>query len=335
VTHGTDQADTAQLSGDPQQAVRRTAALAADILAKIEQIIVGKHDAVTQVLLGILASGHILIEDLPGLGKTLLARSFATVLGLKFTRVQFTPDMLPADLTGAPVLDPATGEPAFRPGPVFTNLLLADEINRTPPKTQAALLEAMAENQVSADGRTYPLSQPFIVLATDNPIEYEGTYPLPEAQLDRFIARIRLGYLDVAGETEMARRRLARGSAPPKPRQVTDPATVLAMRESLEMVHTDRDVLDYIVRLVAATREHAQVSVGASPRGTLAIIQLARGRAVLDGRDYVTPEDVKAVAVPALAHRLVLRPEMWVRQVTGENVIGDILAALPVPRAAG
>jgi MoxR-like ATPase len=310
-----------------------TAERCARILAEVERVIVGKRDAVTLVLLGILASGHILIEDLPGLGKTLLARSFATVLGLEFTRVQFTPDMLPADLTGAPVLDPRTGEVVFRPGPVFTNLLLGDEINRTPPKTQAALLEAMAEGQVSLDGQTRPLPEPFVVLATDNPIEYEGTYPLPEAQLDRFIARIRLGYLDPAGEAEMARRRLARGSAPPSLRQVTDAPTLLAMRECLERVHLDEDLLSYIVALVAATRSHPQVSVGASPRGTLALIQLSRGRAMLAGRGYVTPEDVKPVAVPALAHRLVLRPEVWVRKITAEDVVAEILATVPVPRA--
>jgi len=248
--------------------------------------------------------------------------------------VQFTPDMLPADLTGAPVLDPRTGDVVFRPGPVFTNLLLGDEINRTPPKTQAALLEAMGEGQVSVDGHTHPLPQPFVVLATDNPIEYEGTYPLPEAQLDRFTARIRLGYLDEAGEVEMARRRLARGSTPPQPEQVLDAVTLLAMRESLEQVHLDDDLLGYIVRLVAATRAHPQISVGASPRGTLAVIQLARGHAALDSRDYVIPEDVKAVAVAALAHRLVLRPEMWVRKVTGEDLVTEILTAEPVPRAS-
>ena len=312
--------------------VSDTSRLCAKILSELEQVIVGKAEAVALVLLGVLASGHILIEDLPGLGKTLLARSVARVLGLEFTRVQFTPDMLPADLTGASVLDPRTGDVVFRRGPVFTSLLLADEINRTPPKTQAALLEAMAEGQVSADGQTYRLALPFVVLATDNPIEYEGTYPLPEAQLDRFVARVRLGYLDPAGETELARRRLSRGSAPPQPGQVTDAAALLAMRESLEQVHLDPGILDYIVRLVTATRAHPKASVGASPRGTLAVIQLARGHAVLQSRDYVTPEDVKAVAVPALAHRLVLRPEMWVRRVTGEDMIAEILAALPVPR---
>jgi MoxR-like ATPase len=311
------------MTGTLAPAVSVTAQRCAQVLTEIERVIVGKRTPVSQVLLGILASGHILIEDLPGLGKTLLARSFATALGLEFTRVQFTPDMLPADLTGAPVLDPRTGDV----------VLLGDEINRTPPKTQAALLEAMAEGQVSVDGRTHPLPQPFVVLATDNPIEYEGTYPLPEAQLDRFTARIRLGYLDEAGEAEMARRRLARGSTPPQPEQVLDAVTLLAMRESLEQVHLDDDLLGYIVRLVAATRSHPQITVGASPRGTLAVIQLARGHAALDSRDYVIPEDVKAVAVAALAHRLVLRPEMWVRKVTGEDLVTEILTAEPVPRA--
>jgi MoxR-like ATPase len=313
--------------------VADTARLCERVLAEVERIIVGKPEATRMVLLGVLASGHILIEDLPGLGKTLLARTFATVLGLEFTRVQFTPDMLPADLTGATVLDLRTGEPAFRKGPVFTGLLLADEINRTPPKTQAALLEAMAEGQVSADGITRPLPDPFVVLATDNPIEYEGTYPLPEAQLDRFIARVSLGYLDAEGEAEMVRRRLARGSAPPIPPQVTDAARLLAMRESLEQVQLHPDLLRYVVALIAATRSHPQVTVGASPRGTLAVVQLARGHAALAGREYVTPEDIKAVAVPALAHRLVLRPEMWVRQVTGEHVASEVLASVPVPRA--
>jgi MoxR-like ATPase len=315
--------------------VADTAALCERILAEVEQVIVGKRQAVTTVLLGVLASGHILIEDLPGLGKTLLARTFATVLGLEFTRVQFTPDMLPADLTGATVLDLATGEPSFRPGPVFTGLLLADEINRTPPKTQAALLEAMAEGQVSVDGVTRPLPSPFVVLATDNPIEYEGTYPLPEAQLDRFIARVSLGYLDAEGEAEMVRRRLARGSASPVPPQVTDARRLLAMRESLESIQLHPDLLKYVVALVAATRSHPQVTVGASPRGTLAVVQLARGHAVLAGREFVTPEDIKAVAVPALAHRLVLRPEMWVRQVTGQDVAAEVLANVPVPRGPG
>ncbi len=325
-------AEVTEVASVPAGSIADTARQCERILAEVERVIVGKRDTVRMVMLGVLASGHILIEDLPGLGKTLLARTFATVLGLEFTRVQFTPDMLPADLTGATVLDLRTGDPVFRPGPVFTGLLLADEINRTPPKTQAALLEAMAEGQVSTDGVTRPLPQPFVVLATDNPIEYEGTYPLPEAQLDRFIARVRLGYLDAEGEAEMVRRRLARGSAQPKPPQLTNATGLLAMRESLEDVQLHPDLLAYVVALTAATRTHPQVTVGASPRGTLAVVQLARGHAALAGRGYVTPEDVKAVAVPALAHRLVLRPEMWVRQVTGEDVAAEVLATVPVPR---
>jgi MoxR-like ATPase len=325
-------AEVTEVASVPTGSIADTARQCERILAEVERVIVGKRDTVRMVLLGVLASGHILIEDLPGLGKTLLARTFATVLGLEFTRVQFTPDMLPADLTGATVLDLRTGDPVFRPGPVFTGLLLADEINRTPPKTQAALLEAMAEGQVSTDGVTRPLPQPFVVLATDNPIEYEGTYPLPEAQLDRFIARVRLGYLDAEGEAEMIRRRLARGSAQPKPAQLTNATGLLAMRESLEDVQLHPDLLAYVVALTAATRTHPQVTVGASPRGTLAVVQLARGHAALAGRGYVTPEDIKAVAVPALAHRLVLRPEMWVRQVTGEDVAAEVLATVPVPR---
>ncbi len=308
-----------------------TSAHARAILNEIERAVVGKRDALELVLTGILASGHVLIEDLPGLGKTLIARSFATTLGLRFTRVQFTPDLLPADMTGATYYDQRSAEMVFRPGPVFTNLLLADEINRTPPKTQAALLEAMAELQVSADGETRPLPSPFIVLATDNPIEYEGTYPLPEAQLDRFALRVRLGYLDATGEVELLRRRLERGSAPPALRPVVSAEELLAMRESLEAVTVHGDVMDYVVALLAATRTHPQVTVGASPRAGLMLVQLARGAAVLDRRDYVIPEDVKAVAVSCLGHRLGLRPELWVRRVTGDDVIAEILRSVPTP----
>ncbi|MGH8971394.1 MAG: AAA family ATPase, partial [Actinomycetes bacterium] len=251
---------------------------------------------------------------------------------LSFRRVQFTPDLLPADLTGLSVFDQRTGGFQFRPGPVFTQLLLADEINRTPPKTQAALLEAMAEEQVSSDGETRPLPQPFVVLATDNPIEYEGTYALPEAQLDRFLLRVRLGYLATADEQELLARRLRRGSEQPKLPTVVDAETVLAMRESLEQVEVDPSIVGYVVALVEATREHPQVTVGSSPRGGLATVALSRGQAVLEGRDYVTPEDVKKVAVPALAHRLSLRPELWVRRVTGDDVVTELLATVPAPR---
>jgi MoxR-like ATPase len=302
------------------------------ILDEIETVVVGRRRAIELVLLGILGRGHVLLEDVPGLGKTLIARCFSQALDLSFRRVQFTPDLLPADLTGLSVFNQATGLFEFRPGPVFTQLLLADEINRTPPKTQAALLEAMAEEQVSSDGETRPLPQPFVVLATDNPIEYEGTYALPEAQLDRFLLRVRLGYLAAEQEQELLARRLQRGAEPPKLAAVVNADTVLAMRESMEQVHVEPVILRYVVALVEATREHPHVTVGASPRGGLAIVALARGQAMLAGRDYVTPEDVKDVAVPALAHRLSLRPELWVRRVTGDDVVTEILASAPVAR---
>jgi MoxR-like ATPase len=310
----------------------RTAELAASVLDEIEKVVVGRRRPLELVLLGILGRGHVLLEDVPGLGKTMMARCFSEALGLSFNRIQFTPDLLPADVTGVSVFDQRSNEFSYHPGPVFTQLLLADEINRTPPKTQAALLEAMAEEQVSADGETRPLPQPFIVLATDNPIEYEGTYALPEAQLDRFLLRVRLGYLDNEDEQELLTRRLRRGSALPTVAEVLDAETLLAMRESLEQVEVDPVVLRYIVELVAASRTHSQVTVGASPRGGLALVALARGQAVLEGRGYVTPEDVKAVAVPALAHRLSLRPELWVRRVTGDDIVTELLSTVPAPR---
>lgn len=302
------------------------------VLTEIERAVVGKRTALELILIGVLGHGHVLIEDLPGIGKTTIARSFAAVFGLRFTRVQFTPDLLPADLLGSTVYDQGTGAFVFRPGPVFTNLMLADEINRTPPKTQAALLEAMAEGQVSVDGQTHPLTEPFIVLATDNPIEYEGTYPLPEAQLDRFALRVRIGYLPASGEIEMLQRRLNQGSSPAALRAVLAPDDLLAMRESLEQVSVHGDVLAYVVALAHATRNHPQVDVGVSPRAELDMVQLARGRALLAGRDYVIPEDVKALASATWAHRISLRPEMWVRRVRSEQVIEELLRKLPVPR---
>ena len=310
-----------------------TTARAHAVLAEVERAVVGKHDELTSILLAVLAGGHVLIEDLPGLGKTLVARSFAAALGLDFTRVQFTPDLLPADLLGATIYDMPSGRFEFRPGPIFTNLLLADEINRTPPKTQAALLEAMAEGQVSVDGTTRILPRPFVVLATDNPIEYEGTYPLPEAQLDRFTLRLRLGYLTETDEHEMLRRRLDRGSAAVVVEQVVDAADLVAMRESLEQVSVHHDVLGYVVALANATRHHPQVEVGASPRAELDLVQLARARALLAGRDFVIPEDIKALAVPAVAHRISLRPEMWVRRIRSDDVLAELLRRLPAPRA--
>jgi MoxR-like ATPase len=310
----------------------QTAQTAGRILDELEKAVVGRRRALELVLIGILAGGHVLLEDLPGLGKTLIARSFATVLGLDFARIQFTPDLLPSDVIGAPLYDQRNGEMVFRPGPVFTQLLLADEINRTPPKTQAALLEAMGEHQVSVDGQTRGLPNPFVVLATDNPIEYEGTYELPEAQLDRFLMRLRLGYLSARDETDMLRRRVERAAEIEPLRPVTDADGVVAMRESLETVEVSQDLLDYIVAIVTATRRDPQIQVGASPRGGLALLQLARGQAVLNQRDYAIPDDIKQVAVQALAHRLTLRPELWVRQVSADDVVSRLLAGVPTPR---
>ena len=303
------------------------------VLDEIGRVVVGKRGALNLVLMSVLAGGHVLIEDLPGLGKTLIARSFAAALGLEFTRVQFTPDLLPADLLGSTVYDMQSGRFEFRAGPIFTNLLMADEINRTPPKTQAALLEAMAERQVSIDGITHALPHPFVVIATDNPIEYEGTYPLPEAQLDRFAMRLELQYLTEQEEATMLRRRLDRGAAEPTVHQVVDVHDLLAMRESVEQVTVHDDVLQYVVAVAAATRAHPQVSVGASPRAELDLVQLARARALLLGRDFVIPEDVKSLAVPAMAHRIALRSEMWVRQVRSADVVEELLRRVPVPRA--
>jgi len=311
--------------------VEQTREIVRQALAELDRVIVGKRDAVEQVLLTVLAGGHALLEDVPGTGKTLMARSIARVLGLDFARVQFTPDLLPSDLTGSAVLDPATRELAFRPGPVFTHVLLADELNRTPPKTQAALLEAMGEYQVSSDGVTHRLPAPFIVLATDNPIEYEGTFPLPEAQLDRFTARLRIGYLAAADESAMVRRSLDHHTDPSTLRPIADAAAVVAMIASMDGIEVHDDITDYVVALVNATRTHPNSDVGASPRGSLALTRLARGAALLDGRDFVTPDDVKRVAVAALGHRITVKAELWVRNVTGDAIVEDVLGTVPTP----
>jgi MoxR-like ATPase len=316
------------LTCTPAEAAERCSA----VLAEVERAVIGHRRGLELVLAGILAGGHVLLEDLPGLGKTLIARSFATVLGLEFNRIQFTPDLLPSDVVGAPLYDQRTGEMVFRPGPVFTQLLLADEINRTPPKTQAALLEAMGEGQVSMDGVTRRLPQPFVVLATDNPIEYEGTYELPEAQLDRFLLRLSLGYLQAADEAAMLQRRLDRRQDSADLRAVTSPPELIGLRASLEQVEVSPDLLDYVVAILGATRSHPQIQVGASPRGGLALMQLARAQATLLGRDYVIPDDIKKIAVPALAHRITLRPELWVRQVKADDVVARLLETVPVPR---
>ncbi|MGH9074982.1 MAG: AAA family ATPase, partial [Acidimicrobiales bacterium] len=282
------------------------APLAARVLAEMERAVVGKRDALLLVLIGLLADGHVLIDDYPGLAKTLIARSMAQVLGLRFARIQFTPDLMPADVTGSVVFNQRERDFELRPGPVFTDLLLGDEVNRAPPKTQAALLEAMGERQVTIDGNTHVLPRPFLVMATQNPIEYEGTYPLPEAQLDRFILRTGIGYPSEEAEYEMVARRLARRSDVVALAQVADPFTVVAMQDAVEAVHISEAVGRYVVALVGATRSSPRLEVGASPRGSLAVVKLARARAALDGRDFVVPDDVKSVAVPALAHRLIL-----------------------------
>jgi len=314
-----------------QVSVRDVGELGRRILDAVETVVVGKRPSLELVFAGILAGGHVLLEDLPGLGKTLTARSFAQVLGMGFRRVQFTPDLLPADVTGSFLYNQRTHEFTFRQGPVFTNLLLADEINRTPPKTQAALLEAMQEKQVSVEGTTYRLDLPFHVLATANPIEYEGTYPLPEAQLDRFLLRVSFGYPQRDEEWDVLRRRMARRQEEVVLSPVVDADALLGMQAAVEDVAVEDSVGHYIVELATATREHAQVLVGASPRGSLALLLLARARAALAGRAYVVPEDVKAVAVPALAHRLTLRPEMWLRRVEPSTVVADVVARTPVP----
>jgi MoxR-like ATPase len=318
--------------GDPAD-LSEASRLARAVLDEVETAVVGKRPALTLVLCGILAGGHVLLEDFPGLGKTLAARSFAQTLGLEFRRAQFTPDLLPADLTGSFIYDQGRGDFTFRPGPLFTGLLLADEINRTPPKTQAALLEAMQERQVSVEGETFPLAAPFHVLATANPIEYEGTYPLPEAQLDRFLLRVSFGYPSAEDEWEVLRRRMGRRQEEQTLRQVVTAADLLRVQAAVETVVVEPSVGRYCVALAAATRQHKHSLVGASPRGGLALLLVARAYAVVAGRDYVTPEDVKAVAVPALAHRVTVRPELWMSEVSGASIVESVLASTAAPSA--
>jgi len=306
---------------------------ASAILDEVERAVVGKRDALELILAAMLCDGHVLLEDYPGLAKTLTARSFAQAMSLRFSRIQFTPDLMPSDVTGSSVFDQRRAEFEFLPGPIFTNLLLADEINRAPPKTQAALLEAMQEQQVTIEGETRPLDSPFIVLATQNPIEYEGTYPLPEAQLDRFLIRIGIGYPSREHELEMLDRRLDRGVDELELQAVVDGPALVEMQRSLEGVHVADSIEGYIVDLVAETRASRRLAVGASPRGSLALLKLARAKAALDGRDFVVPEDVKSVAIPALAHRLTLRPELWVQRVRGEDVVAEALETVPTPPA--
>ena len=306
---------------------------AAAVLDEVERAIVGKRDALELILLAMLSDGHVLLEDYPGLAKTLIARSFAQATSLQFARIQFTPDLMPADVTGSAIYNQREGDFEFRPGPIFANLLLADEINRAPPKTQAALLEAMQERQVTSEGETRQLERPFLVLATQNPIEYEGTYPLPEAQLDRFLLRTGIGYPARADELEMLERRAARRTDEVELEPVVDRETLLELQRAVEQVYVSEPVGGYMVDVVRATREGGSIQVGASPRGSLALLKLSRAKAAVAGRDFVTPEDVKAVAVPALAHRLTLRPELWVQRVRPEDVVRERLETVPTPAA--
>ena len=307
--------------------------LSRQIVDEIERAVVGKRESIELVLLGLLGDGHVLLEDYPGLAKTLTARSFAQVTEMRFARVQFTPDLMPADVTGSSIWNQRDADFEFRPGAIFANLLLADEINRAPPKTQAALLEAMQERQVTIEGETRPLARPFLVLATQNPIEYEGTYPLPEAQLDRFLLRTSFGYPTADAEWQMLERRLERQMDEVALAAVVDRETLLEMQNAVEQVHISESVGRYIVELVAATRESSSTAVGAGPRGSLALLKLARCKAAVAGRDFATPDDVKAVAVPALAHRLVLKPELWVQRLAAEDVVREVLDRVATPKA--
>jgi len=304
------------------------------ILDRVSEVIVGKRDVLSLVLTAILARGHVLFEDVPGLAKTLMAMCFAQALGTEFRRIQFTPDLLPSDVTGSHIYDRNKSEFVLVPGPIFANIVLTDEVNRATPKTQSALLEAMQEGQVSIAGETRELPRPFVVIATQNPIEYEGTFPLPEAQLDRFMVRLDVGYPNPAEEMEILQRRVDRRQDNVKLDAVCGEEDVLAMQEAIEDVHVSEDVMRYAVSIVTRTREHANLYVGASPRGSLALTKLARARAAMEGRDFAIPDDVKHLAVPALAHRLILSPDLWARRTTTRDVLGAILSTTPVPKAS-
>jgi MoxR-like ATPase len=305
--------------------------LAAAIAAEVERAVVGKGDVVDLVLAAMLTGGHVLLEDVPGVAKTLLARSLATACGLDFSRVQFTPDLLPSDVTGSLVLDLASRTPRFRPGPVFCDLLLADEINRAPAKTQAALLEAMQESQVTVDGRPRQLGRPFVVIATQNPVEAEGTYPLPEAQLDRFLVRVGLGYPSHEDELTILHDRLARTAPDVALRAVVDVATFVELQRAVEDVHVDAPLAEYALDLVVATRSEPDIAVGASPRGSLALVTLARAWALVRGRDYVGPDDIRTLAIPVLSHRVTLEDDAWVRGTLVDDVVRRVIDHVPAP----
>ena len=301
------------------------------VISEVEKAIVGKRTVLEIIMASVLAGGHVLLEDYPGLGKTLIAKSFAAVLGLDFKRLQFTPDLLPGDITGGYVYNRAENRFDLRQGPIFANIILADEINRASPKTQSALLEAMQEGQVTLEGETLRLPDPFLVLATQNPIEYEGTFPLPEAQLDRFMLKLTVGYPDLVEETEILRRRHKRQQEDVLLRKVTDARKIVAMRKVVETVHVDEDLEIYIATIVQETRHDRHVAVGSSPRGSLAFLKMARAHAALEGRDYVLPDDIKRFSLPVLSHRLILQPEYWLTRQVADRVITDIFAKIPVP----
>ncbi len=305
------------------------------ILDEVEAAVVGKRQAAELLLTGLLAGGHVLVEDVPGVAKTLLTRSVACVTGLSFSRIQFTPDLMPADVTGSSVYDARSGALEFRPGPLFANLVLGDEINRAPPKTQAALLEAMQEQQVTADGTSHQLPAPFSVIATQNPIEYEGTYPLPEAQLDRFLLKTSIGYPSAEDEADLVRRRARRGKDEADLRQMADADAMRAMRRCVEEVQIEDSVAGYLVAVVRATRDTSGVQIGASPRASIALLQAARARAAMSGRRFVLPDDVKSLAVPCLGHRLSLRPELWLRGTDPSELVLQAIATVQVPVSYG
>ena len=311
--------------------IQEVSKISKQVITEVERAIVGKRDLLEMIMASALAGGHVLLEDYPGLGKTLIARSFATVLGLEFKRIQFTPDLLPGDITGGYIYNRGENKFELRKGPIFANIILADEINRASPKTQSALLEAMQEGQVTLEGETMTLPEPFLVLATQNPIEYEGTFPLPEAQLDRFMLKLSVGYPNVDEEKEILHRRHERRQDEVSLSKATDARQLLDMRAIVEGVHVDADLEGYIAGIVHATREDRRVAVGSSPRGSLAFLKMARAHAALESRDYIIPDDVKRFATAVLNHRIILQPEYWMsHQVTGE-VVRDVLEKIPVP----
>jgi MoxR-like ATPase len=311
--------------------IRQASTLSKTIIQEVERAVVGKRDLLEIVMAAVLAGGHILLEDFPGLGKTLIARSFAQVLGLNFKRIQFTPDLLPGDITGGYIFNRVENRFELRRGPIFANIILSDEINRASPRTQSALLEAMQEKQVTLEGETLHLSEPFMVLATQNPIEYEGTFPLPEAQLDRFMLKVSVGYPNKEEEAEILQRRRQRGQDEVNLQQVTNRDQLLEMSQTVETVHVHADLEKYIVEIVQATRQDRRVAVGASPRGSLAFLKMARAYAVLNSRDYIIPDDIKHFAIPVLSHRLILQPEHWMMRRVAEDVIQDVFSRIPVP----